>query len=309
MKKLFFAPLVLSFCASALFANPPGVIEEKGIGVARYYEIMNEIVAEHDSNNVAQILDVDGTLTDHRDPGKAEGVSPRGHMDLVIRKLCQPITSVEEDSENGAKEPLYTIFSSAWPDFGETVERFNKLNLPGFKIQSEETRTSIIKAETSCYDPLLLGEESDVDISEGSDANSIRRYFEVKQNGNLISCRKVENYTACEHLHNTPGVFQSGDIFYSPAKNNDMFYRYKHLTLDHDNLRNDREFKVVVFVDDSSGNCKIFRDYMKHTMWYAHAEKVYILNLSGVIGEVKEEDIVKEFQSVRRLVPTVSNQE
>jgi hypothetical protein len=288
---------VIGAVPSTCFAPPPEVFFETA-DVQSYYRCMQRIAKLHGPEKVAQIIDVDGVLTSRSLPEKGLPVSPRGHMDLAVRDFCgrastsARATSKAEDDICSASllktettSGVFTVFSSAWSPFVETIERLEALKIDIHDAVSEPERFIITPDESQCL--------AKKDSAPGP--------VEVMRHGRAVSCRNVIaipesdvddslDYIKYEDKHYLPyGVWDGLN----------HYYRLKHLSLDLAAGAEEQNIEVVVFVDDSKENCKIFRDKMVTTKWYKNVKKVYIFNFSNIHGHLSSADLLDHYQEER----------
>ena len=297
VKKIMFSMFVIGAVPSACFAPPPEVFFETG-DVQSYYNCMQRLTKLHGPGKVAQILDVDGVLTNRSLPEKRLSVSPRGHMDLAVRDFCGRAStsartaSKAEDDICSASLPaaeatsgVFTVFSSAWAPFAETVERLGALKIDIHAAVSETERFIITPDESQSL--------ANKDSSSGP--------VEVMRHGRAVSCRNIIVIPEAE-VDDSRDYIKYEDMHYLPYGSWDglnHFYRLKHLALDLAVGAEEQDFEVVVFVDDSKDNCAIFRKKMATTNWYKTVKKVYIFNFSQIYGWLSNTDLLDDYQEER----------
>ena len=106
MKKIMFSMFIVGAMPSACFAPPPEVFFEMA-DVQSYNKCMQRLIGLHGPDKVAQIIDVDGVLTNRSVPEKKASVIPRGHMDLAVRRFygSAPVSArVGSKAEDGSAE-------------------------------------------------------------------------------------------------------------------------------------------------------------------------------------------------------------
>ncbi len=299
MKKSVFSTLVLSSLSLSCFAEP--TIFNEPSDVQSYYKLMARLVERYGANKIAQVIDVDGVLTDRSSPEGRYPPQPRGHMDLAVRDFCCPPSPTASASPKGELEGasasssiventqgVFTVFASAWVPFSETVARLRKLTQLFVDVDKTLTETErfIVMPDKSQISPEPDSAPGPVEVLRHGRAVSCRNVFEVPE----ASFAKGRETFSFEGKHYAPYSFRDGKNY---------FYRLKHLTLDSAKGREDRDLKAVVFVDDSQENGTIFRELMATTKWFENVEEVYILKFTNVFGYLSEMDLLERYQAER----------
>lgn len=298
MKKIMFSMFIVGGAMpSTCFAPPPKVFFETA-DVQSYNKCMQRLIGLHGPDKVAQIIDVDGVLTNRSVPEKKASVIPRGHMDLAVRRfygsapVSARVASKTEDDICPASLPVaetasgvFTVFSSAWSPFPETIERLKALKIDIQDAASETERFIITPDESQSL--------ANKDSAPGP--------VEVMRHGRAVSCRNVIAIPEAHVDDSLEYIKYEGKIFlpYGPWDGLNHFYRLKHLALDLAAGADEQDFEVVVFVDDSKDNCAIFRDKMATTKWYKTVKKVYIFNFSPIHGWLSNADLLDDYQEER----------
>lgn len=250
-------------------------------------QTVDTLFTRYSPSEICITFDCDGILSHYSIPSPDQVLAPRGSMVELLKYFHQM----------GA----FVTVSSAWIPFEETVEKLVRFGLTDILELTGLTKSEMIEGSqnesyfqerkeyhqgrsllTSSNFWSLKNDSSSGSKSDDSDDDSgflaqktsmaLKEEFpkvEVVSLGRCVSARA------------------------HPISFRDSYYRLKYYAGDKAS-NSPKKFKVVIFIDDSSNNIKIFSEGFRKAAWAQHVHEVFLLQMSDIKGIVSDTDLIKD---------------